>query len=59
MLLARLGLGAGEAPTFPVSYRGVRDWAPSTERVVAFWRPIRLRLREERRLPVPGGAAER
>lgn len=35
MLLARLGLGAGEAPTFPVSYRGVRDWAPSTERGLA------------------------
>jgi ACS family glucarate transporter-like MFS transporter len=32
MILARLGLGAGEAPTFPVSYRGVRDWAPYTER---------------------------
>jgi len=27
MLLTRLGLGVGEAPTFPVSYRGVRDWA--------------------------------
>ena len=26
MLLTRLGLGAGEAPTFPVSYRAVRDW---------------------------------
>ncbi|WP_428492930.1 MFS transporter [Rhodopila sp.] len=35
MLLVRLGLGAGEAPTFPVSYRGVRDWAPSTERGLA------------------------
>jgi MFS family permease len=35
MLLARLGLGAGEAPTFPVSYRGVRDWAPCTERGLA------------------------
>jgi MFS family permease len=35
MLLARLGLGAGEAPTFPVSYRGVRDWAPYTERGLA------------------------
>src|ERR1700761_276296 len=32
MLIARLGLGAGEAPTFPVSYRAVRDWAPSSER---------------------------
>jgi ACS family glucarate transporter-like MFS transporter len=35
LLLARLGLGAGEAPTFPVSYRGVRDWAPFTERGLA------------------------
>ena len=35
MILARLGLGAGEAPTFPVSYRGVRDWAPYTERGLA------------------------
>jgi MFS family permease len=35
MLLARLGLGAGEAPTFPVSYRGVRDWAPASERGLA------------------------
>jgi ACS family glucarate transporter-like MFS transporter len=35
MIVARLGLGAGEAPTFPVSYRGVRDWAPSTERGLA------------------------
>jgi MFS family permease len=35
MILARLGLGAGEAPTFPVSYRGVRDWAPCTERGLA------------------------
>jgi ACS family glucarate transporter-like MFS transporter len=25
MLLTRLGIGAGEAPTFPVSYRSVRD----------------------------------
>jgi MFS family permease len=32
MLITRLGLGAGEAPTFPVSYRAVRDWAPYTER---------------------------
>jgi MFS family permease len=32
IILARLGLGAGEAPTFPVSYRGVRDWAPANER---------------------------
>jgi MFS family permease len=35
IILARLGLGAGEAPTFPVSYRGVRDWAPYTERGLA------------------------
>ena len=35
MLLTRLGLGAGEAPTFPVSYRSVRDWAPYTERGLA------------------------
>lgn len=32
LLLTRLGLGTGEAPTFPVSYRSVRDWAPYTER---------------------------
>jgi MFS family permease len=35
LILARLGLGAGEAPTFPVSYRAVRDWAPYTERGLA------------------------
>jgi ACS family glucarate transporter-like MFS transporter len=35
ILLTRLGLGVGEAPTFPVSYRSVRDWAPYTERGVA------------------------
>jgi MFS family permease len=35
IILARLGLGAGESPTFPVSYRGVRDWAPYTERGLA------------------------
>lgn len=35
MLLARLGMGAGEAPTFPVSYRAVRDWAPYNERGLA------------------------
>jgi ACS family glucarate transporter-like MFS transporter len=35
LLLTRLGLGAGEAPTFPVSYRSVRDWAPYTERGMA------------------------
>lgn len=35
LLITRLGLGAGEAPTFPVSYRSVRDWAPYTERGLA------------------------
>jgi ACS family glucarate transporter-like MFS transporter len=35
LLLARLGLGVGEAPTFPVSYRSARDWAPFTERGLA------------------------
>ncbi|HVC63151.1 MAG TPA: MFS transporter [Acetobacteraceae bacterium] len=35
LLLTRLGLGVGEAPTFPVSYRSVRDWAPATERGLA------------------------
>ncbi|HTW70177.1 MAG TPA: MFS transporter [Acetobacteraceae bacterium] len=35
MLLARLGMGAGEAPTFPVSYRSLRDWAPYSERGLA------------------------
>ncbi|HTI81666.1 MAG TPA: MFS transporter [Acetobacteraceae bacterium] len=35
MLVTRLGLGAGEAPTFPVSYRAVRDWGPYTERGLA------------------------
>ena len=35
LLLTRLGLGVGEAPTFPVSYRSVRDWAPYTERGLA------------------------
>jgi MFS family permease len=35
LLLTRLGLGTGEAPTFPVSYRSVRDWAPYTERGLA------------------------
>ncbi len=34
LLLTRLGLGTGEAPTFPVSYRSVRDWSPYTERGV-------------------------
>jgi MFS family permease len=31
MLLARLGLGVGEAPVSPISYRSVRDWGPYTE----------------------------
>ncbi len=31
MLLARLGLGVGEAPVSPISYRSVRDWGPFTE----------------------------
>ncbi len=35
ILIARLGLGAGEAPTFPVSYRSVREWAPARERGTA------------------------
>jgi ACS family glucarate transporter-like MFS transporter len=35
LLLTRLGLGVGEAPTFPVSYRSVRDWAPANERGLA------------------------
>jgi ACS family glucarate transporter-like MFS transporter len=35
MILTRLGLGAGEAPTFPVSYRTVREWAPAIERGLA------------------------
>jgi len=35
LLITRLGLGAGEAPTFPVSYRSVRDWAPYKERGLA------------------------
>ncbi len=32
MLLARLGLGVGEAPQFPVVCQSVRDWGPYTER---------------------------
>jgi len=32
LLLARLGLGVGEAPLTPVSYRAVHDWAPASER---------------------------
>lgn len=31
MLVARLGLGVGEAPVSPISYRAVRDWGPFTE----------------------------
>lgn len=31
MLIARLGLGVGEAPVSPISYRAVRDWGPFTE----------------------------
>jgi len=35
MLLARLGLGIGEAPFSPVIYRSVRTWSPYTERGTA------------------------
>ena len=35
MLLARLGLGIGEAPFSPVIYRSVRAWSPYTERGTA------------------------
>lgn len=35
MLLTRLGLGIGEAPFGPVSYRSVRAWGPYTERGTA------------------------
>src|ERR1700761_6402948 len=35
LLLARLGLGVGEAPFSPVVYRSVRAWAPYTERGTA------------------------
>jgi MFS family permease len=35
MLLARLGLGIGEAPFSPIMYRSVRSWAPYTERGTA------------------------
>ncbi len=31
MLLTRLGLGVGEAPWSPVSYRCVQDWGPTKE----------------------------
>jgi MFS family permease len=35
MLLARLGLGVGEAPFAPVTYSSVRSWSPFTERGTA------------------------
>jgi MFS family permease len=35
LFLARLGMGVGEAPFGPVSYRSVRTWAPYTERGAA------------------------
>ncbi len=35
LLVARLGLGIGEAPFSPVIYRSVRAWAPYTERGTA------------------------
>src|ERR1700746_2829104 len=35
MLLTRFGLGVGEAPFAPVTYRSVRAWAPYTERGTA------------------------
>ena len=35
MLAARLGLGVGEAPFAPVTYRSVRAWSPYTERGTA------------------------
>jgi ACS family glucarate transporter-like MFS transporter len=35
LLLARLGLGIGEAPFSPVIYRSVRAWSPYTERGTA------------------------
>src|ERR1700733_7090408 len=35
MLMARLGLGIGEAPFSPIIYRSVRAWAPYTERGTA------------------------
>ena len=35
MLVARLGLGIGEAPFAPVIYRSVRAWSPYTERGTA------------------------
>ena len=35
MLLTRLGMGVGEAPFAPVTYRSVRAWGPFTERGTA------------------------
>jgi MFS family permease len=35
MLMARLGMGVGEAPFAPVTYRSVRAWGPYTERGTA------------------------
>jgi MFS family permease len=35
LLLARLGLGIGEAPFAPISYGSVRSWSPYTERGTA------------------------
>jgi MFS family permease len=35
MLMARLGLGIGEAPFAPISYGSVRAWSPYTERGTA------------------------
>ncbi len=35
MLMARLGLGVGEAPFAPISYSSVRSWSPYTERGTA------------------------
>ncbi|HTV45369.1 MAG TPA: MFS transporter [Stellaceae bacterium] len=35
MLVARLGLGVGEAPFAPVTYGSVRSWSPYTERGTA------------------------
>jgi len=35
MILARLGLGIGEATTFPVAGKLIRQWFPATERGIA------------------------
>jgi MFS family permease len=35
MILTRLGMGVGEAPFAPVTYRSVRAWGPFTERGTA------------------------